>query len=149
MGLKSYFAPRKGEDKKKVAAKTEVTAEKPAESRPDVLPALDSPKPAYLAGSNSTSPYGSRPNSLYRNSAGMAELNDIKCDVMVNWLHSQQEEKLWCAGEYEEGVVLKKARGQYACCPAELAEEPSGFLKAVELLNVRVSLLFFVCVESR
>lgn len=139
MGLKSYFAPRKGEDKKKNAAKPDVSNEKAVEARPDSLPPLDSPRPAYLAGSSGSSPYGSRPNSLYRNS-GMDQLSEIKCDVMVNWLHSQQEEKLWCAGEYEEGVVLKKARGSYACCPAELAEEPNGFLKAVEQLNVRVSL---------
>ncbi|KAF4535497.1 putative glycosyl transferase family 2 protein [Lasiodiplodia theobromae] len=139
MGLKSYFAPRKGEDKKKNAAKPDVSNEKAVEARPDSLPPLDSPRPAYLAGSSGSSPYGSRPNSLYRNS-GMDQLSEIKCDVMVNWLHSQQEEKLWCAGEYEEGVVLKKARGSYACCPAELAEEPNGFLKAVEQLNVRVAM---------
>ncbi|KKY13398.1 putative glycosyl transferase family 2 [Diplodia seriata] len=138
MGLKSYFAPRKGEDKKN-AAKAVITNEKPAEARPDSLPPLDSPRPAYLAGSSGSSPYGSRPNSLYR-SSGMDQLSEIKCDVMVNWLHSQQEEKLWCAGEYEEGVVLKKARGSYACCPAELAEEPNGFLKAIEQLNVRVAM---------
>lgn len=138
MGLKSYFAPRKGEDKQKTAAKTEVANEKPSEAGSDGLTPLESPRPAYMSGSSGSSPYGSRPNSLYRNS-GMDQLSEIKCDIMVNWLHSQQEEKLWCAGEFEEGVVLKKARGQYACCPAELAEEPHGFLKAVEALNVRVS----------
>ncbi|KAF2138548.1 uncharacterized protein K452DRAFT_301083 [Aplosporella prunicola CBS 121167] len=93
---------------------------------------------------SSSTPSGSRPASLYppgdfRNSA-LNEINDIKCDVMVNWLHSQQEEKLWSSGEYEEGIVLKKGRGQYTCCPAELANEPAGFFKAVEQLNVRVAM---------
>ncbi|KAF2084273.1 hypothetical protein K490DRAFT_75932 [Saccharata proteae CBS 121410] len=70
----------------------------------------------------------------------MAEINDIKCDVMVSWLHSQQEERLWTAGEFEEGVVLKKSRGQYVCSPPDLAEESAGFLRAVETLNVRVAM---------
>ncbi|KAK8210886.1 glycosyl transferase family group 2-domain-containing protein [Phyllosticta capitalensis] len=67
-------------------------------------------------------------------------MNDIKCDVMVNWLHSQQEEKLWCTGEPEEGVVLKKSRGEYACCPSDLADEENGFLSAVQELNVRAAM---------
>jgi len=65
-------------------------------------------------------------------------INDIKCDVMVNWLHSQQEEKLWTAGEYEEGVVLKKSRGTYTCAPADLSDEQDGLFHAVQELNVRV-----------
>lgn len=67
-------------------------------------------------------------------------MNDLKCDVMVNWLYQQQMERLWTAGGIDEGVVLKKARGAYTCCPADITEEPYGFFKAVETLNVRVSL---------
>lgn len=70
----------------------------------------------------------------------MEEINEIKCDVMVNWLHSQQEEKLWTTGEPEEGVVLKMSRGKYTCSPPDLADEPVGFFKAVETLNVRVAM---------
>ena len=70
----------------------------------------------------------------------MEEINDIKCEVMVNWLHSQQEEKLWTAGEEEEGVVLKKSRGMYTCSPADLADDQAGFFQAVQTLNVRVAM---------
>jgi hypothetical protein len=68
-------------------------------------------------------------------------MNDLKCDVMVNWLYQQQMERLWTAGGIDEGVVLKKSRGAYTCCPADITEEPLGFFKAVETLNVRVSRL--------
>ncbi len=67
------------------------------------------------------------------------ELHQIKCDVMVNWLYQQQMERLWTAGGEDEGVVLKKARGAYTCCPQNLIEEPLGFFRAIEALNVRVS----------
>jgi len=67
------------------------------------------------------------------------EINDVKCEVMVNWLHSQQEEKQWVSGEEEEGVILKKSRGEYTCAPAELTKETSGLLESVEMMNVRVS----------
>lgn len=75
----------------------------------------------------------------------MEEINDIKCDVMVNWLHSRQEEKLWTTGEGEEGVVLKKSRGQYTCAPADLAYESVGLFRAVQTLNVRVSFAAEYC----
>lgn len=87
----------------------------------------------------------SRPNSQmfpagdFRNNAP-EELRDIKCDVMVNWLYQQQMEMLWTAGAADEGVVLKKTRGNYTCCPPDLMEEPFGFFKSIEMLNVRVSL---------
>jgi hypothetical protein len=62
---------------------------------------------------------------------------------MVNWLHSQQEEKLWTTGEEEEGVMLKKSRGEYTCSPADLAEEADGFFAAVHGLNVKVIIPVF------
>ena len=74
----------------------------------------------------------------FRNN-GVLELRDIKCDVMVNWLYQQQMEMLWTAGDADEGVVLKKGRGAYTCCPPELMDEPYGFFRAVEALNVKVS----------
>lgn len=59
---------------------------------------------------------------------------------MVNFLYQQQMERLWTAGARDEGVVLKKGRGQYTCCPPNIADEPFAFFKSVELLNVRVAM---------
>jgi hypothetical protein len=59
---------------------------------------------------------------------------------MVNWLYQQQMERLWTAGAHDEGVVLKRSRGAYTTCPEDLIEEPYGFYKAIETLNVRVAI---------
>jgi hypothetical protein len=67
------------------------------------------------------------------------EINGIKCEVMVSWLQSKQEEKLWTAGEKGEGVVLKRARGMYTCAPSNLVDEKDGLFDAVRALNVKVS----------
>ena len=69
-------------------------------------------------------------------------MSDSKCELMVSWLHQQQMEKIWSDSDaIDEGVVLKKSKGDYACCPESLHHEPEGFRKAVELLNVRVGFL--------
>jgi hypothetical protein len=115
-------------------------------------------------GSRSGSRAGSRAPSLL-DAAGPSSAADeamaaLKCDVMVHWLHHQQEERRWTKGGPGEGVVLKRARGAYVCAPEALASEGDeigdvageewegqgdrwdgrGFLAAVRGLNVRVSL---------
>lgn len=161
MGLGDYFAPGKAAKKrqsKSLDNNASLEVPKPLEmvQTPNVpsfspmSPGQTSPmfNPGTPKGawSQYTTPHGSagpsRAASIYpvgdfRNQT-MEEINDIKCDVMVNWLHSQQEEKLWTAGEYEEGVVLKKSRGMYTCAPADLSDEQDGFFHAVQELNVRV-----------
>ncbi|KAK4989057.1 hypothetical protein LTR50_003526 [Elasticomyces elasticus] len=133
MGLKSYFAPGKTAKKQQ---KKDVESEKPLE-----MSEASTPKPGLSA---SASPWSSRPASIYPNgdfrNSRMDDLNEIKCDVMVNWLYQQQMERLWTAGNHDEGVVLKKSRGSYTCCPSDIIDEPSGFFKAVQTLNVRVAM---------
>ncbi len=62
----------------------------------------------------------------------------MKCEVMVNWLRSKQERKLWTMGEEGEGVVLKKSPGVYTCAPMTLRGDGTGFFHAVQMLNVKV-----------
>lgn len=89
------------------------------------------------------------PGSLASNPGSTADLTrggieggsgfqDVKCDVMAQWLHSKQEEKIWTSGEIGEGVLVKKAKGSYSYSPAELAHDGSGLYEAVSQLNVRV-----------
>ena len=142
MGLKSYFAPKKA--KKDVEMKEKHAAPTTNEKLDD-LTAASTPRPfSQFNTPGGQSPWGSRPASIYPNGeyrmSQHEELNEIKCDVMVNWLYQQQMERLWTAGGHDEGVVLKKGKGAYTCCPADIIEEPYGFFKAVETLNVRVSL---------
>ena len=64
----------------------------------------------------------------------------MKCNVMVNHLHHIQQERLWISNRNrDEGVVLKMSRDQYICCPAYLSDRKSGFMDAVQALNVKVS----------
>lgn len=140
MGLKSYFAPSKA--KKDVEMK-EKHAEPVVNEKQDDITAASTPRPfSQFNTPGNQSPWGSRPASIYPNGeyrmSQHEELNEIKCDVMVNWLYQQQMEKLWTAGGHDEGVVLKKGKGAYTCCPADIVEEPYGFFKAIETLNVRV-----------
>jgi len=69
----------------------------------------------------------------------MIDLIDIKTDVMCNWLHQQQLERMWSNTGIEEGVMLKKARDDYMCCPKDLQLNRGGFFDAVRILNVRVN----------
>ncbi len=84
-------------------------------------------------------PSSAYPQGDFRN-APTAQIIEIKSDVMVNWLFAQQVENLWNQGIFGEGVVLKKTRNHYTCCPKELMGERHGFFDAIRRLNVRVRL---------
>jgi hypothetical protein len=136
MGLKSYFmAPKPQQKSGNKATDAASTAD------PDESPTT----PSRIRTPNNITPWTSRPGSVTTGE----EMSDSKCELMVNWLHQKQVERTWCDSEStDEGVVLKKGKGDYACCPESLHEEPEGFRKAVELLNVRVSSRYIVlCVE--
>lgn len=82
---------------------------------------------------------GSHPHGDFRNSS-VTQIVEIKSDVIVNWLYAQQVKNLWNQGTFGEGIVLKKARDSYTCCPMELMHERNGLFDAVRQLNVRVCL---------
>ena len=67
-------------------------------------------------------------------------MDDIKHEVMVNYLYQQQCSRLWVSdGSGEaEGVVLRKTRGQYMACPPQLGD--SIFAEAASLMNLQVYL---------
>ena len=135
MGLKGYFAPSKEAKSKK----SKKDAEK---AQPTEVSMHDVPTPKFPFSPGQTpgmSPYasqpGSRPGSMYPSD----EMTDIKCNVVVAHLYQQQLERLWTSGAEDEGVVLKKGRGQYTACPSELTQVEGGFFDAISALNVRVS----------
>ena len=64
--------------------------------------------------------------------------DDIRHEVMCNYLYQQQCAKLWItdgSGQLE-GVLVKKGRDEYISCPAALAH--SDFAAAIATLNVPV-----------
>jgi len=109
---------------------------------------FDSPESRSISSLEKEKPFTSTravaayPAGDFRNN-NRDDLRDIQCDVMVNFLYQQQMEMLWTAGGEDEGVVLKKSRGEYTCCPPQLMDDDYGFYKAIEMLNVRVCFVNF------
>jgi len=135
LGLKSYLQPGKAKKAKAVEEKHNAPT---MVNDPTLLAPSFPPTPGFSG--MSTPGFGSRPGSVFNGEVGRGaiEMNDMKCDVMANYLHQQQQERMWTAEAEDEGVVLKKSRGQYTCCPSDLADNPYGFAKAIEMLNVKV-----------
>lgn len=89
----------------------------------------------------------SRPQSIsarsmrsVRTNGSSVFLDEIKHEVMVNYLYQQQCSQLWVSdgsGEIE-GVLLRKARGLYMACPPQLGN--SAFAAACSALNVQVKI---------
>jgi hypothetical protein len=80
----------------------------------------------------SHSSYG---NSILRDAS---EIKAMKTEVMTEWLYKQQRLKLWASSGPEEGIILKRGRGEYTCCPENLQEAKGGLYDQVVLMNVRV-----------
>lgn len=152
-GLKSYFSPSRASNRRNRQPSIEMSSS--SSTTPSATPRSSPLSPSHdfwshLAPAH-TSPHYSRHNSGrnsphpvgdFRNGTTKG-IADIKCEVMVEWLHAQQEEHLWTIGQGDEGVMLKKGQGEYSCAPGELRNgtggEGMGFFDAVAALNVRVS----------
>ena len=68
-------------------------------------------------------------------------INEIRNDMMVNWLYEQQLRKQYASGaDPYEGVVLKKGRGAFACCPPQMAAIPDSLFAVVAQMNVRCAM---------
>lgn len=132
MGLVNYFKPKAAATAKGGAVELEKT------SPPALYPAHD---PDLL----STPRVGSSRNSISARSFQSSHMEDIKHEVMVNYLYQQQCSHMWVSDQsgHFEGVLLRKHRGNYMTCPPDLAG--SEFLRACSSLNVQVSLLNLTC----
>lgn len=162
--LKSYFAPGQGknEGEKKGSKDSKGHGKKVSEVSETSLKHLSAEKAAAPAATPnyslsgtpmSRTPMGSRPGSSYRSSLyptgdfrnARESLIDVKADVMCSWLYQQQLERQYATGILPgEGVVLKKARNSYACCPPQLQEMKYSLYDMAAELNVRVCRLFML-----
>ncbi|KAI1328658.1 glycosyl transferase family group 2-domain-containing protein [Xylariaceae sp. FL0255] len=139
MGFSNYFKAKKPEQpsKKAPARPSSVAGPAVAEKRTSLHPGPDDfelQPPNFNSSRNSISARSghSATSSMF--------LDDIKHEVMVNYLYQQQCSHLWVAdgsGEIE-GVLLRKARGHYEACPPELAH--SAFAMACSVLNVQCAM---------
>ncbi|KAI1101297.1 glycosyl transferase family group 2-domain-containing protein [Jackrogersella minutella] len=143
MGLYSYFrAERPKDEKKKAAAPPTPLAPagglfaEPAPSAPMDLNEFGLHIPPSSFGSSRNSISGRSTRSL--NSSVF--IDDIKHEVMVNYLYQQQCAHLWVSdgsGDIE-GVLLRKSRGTYMACPPALGG--STFAMACAALNVQCAM---------
>jgi hypothetical protein len=132
MGLGGYFKAKKPDPQAPV----------PLSEKPVSVPA---PNTSYDMELKPPSfPSGSSRNSISRNSVSARStqsstfLDDIKHEVMVNYLYQQQCSHLWVSdgsGEIE-GVLLRKSKNIYMACPPQLSSSP--FAAACAALNVQV-----------
>jgi hypothetical protein len=64
-----------------------------------------------------------------RSMASTSYLDDVKHEIMANFLFQQQCTKLWigdASGELE-GILLRKSKGNYITCPPSLVQSSLGF----------------------
>lgn len=140
MGLSSYFKAGKPDTKQKsaLAPPAEGILERKSSAKAPKShggPLL--PTPRDMSSGNSVHSIRSNNSSMF--------LDDIKHEVMVNYLYQQQCSHLWVSdgsGEIE-GVLLRKSRGRYMACPPQLGDSP--FAVACSALNVQVWYTTRIC----
>jgi len=104
----------------------------PASPASSATPATPASEVSLAAPGSSLYPVGD-----FRNSPRDHVL-DTQATIMVSWLRQQQLEKLWSGGLPGEGVILKKGRGNFTCCPESLKDEAPQFYNQMASLNVQV-----------
>ncbi|KAL2150159.1 hypothetical protein VTH82DRAFT_7835 [Thermothelomyces myriococcoides] len=143
MGIGSYFKTEKPGSKPAPAPASSQRDDGRHQQQPL---APEKPSPAVPPVSELQPPtprFSSRPQSISGRSVrstGSSVLDEIKHEVMVNYLYQQQCSHLWISdgsGEIE-GVLLRKTRGQYLACPPQLVNSP--FAMACTALNVQCAM---------
>jgi hypothetical protein len=106
-----------------------------------VSPAPESTSTSHGSRPDGTSRLSAYPLGHFRYSTQDSQ-KDVAAEIMASHLANIQEEKIWVIGDEEdEGVVLKKTKGNYTCIPSQLADRPGGLFDAICSMNVRVRAL--------
>ncbi|KAI1085283.1 glycosyl transferase family group 2-domain-containing protein [Whalleya microplaca] len=152
--LKSYFTPGhiKEEEEKSHSKKSSgvITESRLTNLTSSGKATTSIPQPSPLAGTATPrSPQGSRPASIYPNSLyptgdfrnARESILNVKADVMCSWLYQQQLERQYATGMLPgEGVVVKKSKNNYVCCPPQLRDIPFSLYDMSMELNVRCAM---------
>lgn len=136
MGIQGYFKTPKAR------STTAPPTEQPQMSQRVSVSLGLPPNSPQIRGTLATPQKSSRdcPDNRSINSTRSSFFEDIKHEVMVNYLHQQQCSHLWVSdGNGEcEGIMLRKARNDYLSCPPQLAN--STFGHACAELNVQAAM---------
>lgn len=98
---------------------------------------------ASISGRASVSPFQTE-HAFDTGSIGSSQssfMEEIKHEIMVNYLYQRQCSHLWVSdgnGE-REGILLRKSRGQYLACPPNLVD--STLAEACREMNLPVRVL--------
>lgn len=133
--LKSYIRP--GASPHPRASNPEIQITPSVSITPSTVPSKSPPtqrSSSYGAGSRTSI----HPAGDFRNN-GQREIDEIKSTVAISWVFQLQGENMWNNQGPGEGVVLRKAHGEFIACPADLASVRGGLFEAAEDLNVKVS----------
>ena len=99
---------------------------------------LDHDYPAYRPAS----PLSARSDAF--STTEITSANAVRNAVMINFLRQRQLKKLWSDTNLEEGVILKRSKGDFICQPDEMSHVPGGFFDQVQKLNVKVGSFLLV-----
>ncbi|KAI4205228.1 MAG: hypothetical protein LQ350_000550 [Teloschistes chrysophthalmus] len=127
--FKSYIRPNKG--------RAEKTGPPPPVQMEKVSNSSGGRTPAAYASPRGSRPPSIHPNGDFRNN-GMAEVNEIKSVVAMNWVYQLQNEHMWNSGSLGEGVIMRKAPRQFIACPPDLTTVRGGLFDAASELNARI-----------
>ncbi|KAI1462789.1 glycosyl transferase family group 2-domain-containing protein [Annulohypoxylon moriforme] len=148
--LKSYFAPgrAKGDENHENQPAPEINEtglNSPKSNVPPSIPSAVLPPDVttsnrpYLSRSESVSTNSIFPSGDFRNDK--ESILHVKSDVVCSWLYQQQLERQYATGMLPgEGVVLKKGKNNYTCCPPQLRDIPYGLFDMSMELNVRCAM---------
>lgn len=142
MGIGGYFKAKKPEPKAPSPPPAPVEEKKAASPDQSYNMELFPPNSRFGSSRNSISA-----RSMQSTTSNLF-MDDIKHEVMVNYLYQQQCSRLWVSdgtGE-TEGVVLRKSRGQYMACPPQLGD--SVFAEAASIMNLPVC-TYHSCITTR
>ena len=133
IGIQGYFRASK------VKSDTSMPANKP--QMPEQPPqTLRSPHDIAKDFAPPGASFRDSPDNRSISSTRSSFFDDIKHEVMVNYLYQQQCSHLWVSdgsGQHE-GIVLRKAKNEYLSCPPQLVD--STFGRACAELNVQTAL---------
>ncbi|KAI0842476.1 glycosyl transferase family group 2-domain-containing protein [Hypoxylon sp. FL0890] len=150
--LRSYFTPGHAKGKGD-NAHGEKPAETPRETGQDeprsnaptstpttaLAPGIVAPRSPYISRAASANTSSIFPTGDFRNAR--ESIINVKSDVVCSWLYQQQLERQYATGMLPgEGVVLKKGKNDYACCPPQLRDIPNGLYDMSMVLNVRCAM---------
>ncbi|OTA56779.1 hypothetical protein K449DRAFT_153252 [Hypoxylon sp. EC38] len=140
MGLSSYFkAERPGNKREKTTTSSVPTKGLFEEKAPTGPMDLNDFRP-HMPPRGINSSRNSVSGHSVRSGHSSIFVDDIKHEVMVNYLYQQQCAHLWVSdgsGDVE-GVILRKSKGSYMACPPALGH--SLFAMACSSLNVQCAM---------